>query len=78
MHEDKKSKGGGGLLKPSPPDRMGLIPEVIALAYLPLKNNNLILLPLNNMSNSAAYYTQTSIIIDNADLHGANRVILSA
>ena len=30
------------------------------------------------MSNSAAYCSHTSIIIDNADLHEANKVISSA
>ena len=55
-----------------------LIPQVITLADLPLKNNNLLLLPLNNMLNSAAYCSQTSNIIDNADLHGPNKVISSA
>ena len=55
-----------------------IIPDSIPLENLPLKNNNLLLLPLKIISNSEAYFSQTLTRIDNADLHGANSVMSSA
>ena len=55
-----------------------IIPDSIPLENLPLKNNNLLLLPLKSISNSEAYVSQTLTRIDNADLHGANSVMSSA
>ena len=55
-----------------------IIPDSIPLKNLPLKNNNLLLLPLKSISNSEAYFSQILTRIDNADLHGANSVMSSA
>ena len=55
-----------------------IIPDSTPLENLPLKNNNLLLLPLKIISNSEAYFSHTLTRIDNADLHGANSVMSSA
>ena len=55
-----------------------IVPDPIPLENFPLKNNNLLLLPLKSISNSEAYFSQTLTRIHKADLHVANSVMSSA